>query len=494
MATPLESIIGAAESAVGTQYQWGGNSLASGVDCSGLVQQAFAAAGIPLPRVSASQARVGRQIGSIEEAQPGDLLSWDNSSRNDGADHIAIYIGNGMMIEAYRTGEPVRIVKVPNAASPRGLMKINRVIGEVPQTTGVMKPVTLGANEDRTFTAGAILGTDYNSKVSDPRAVSATAGVPDATVTAPPEGGLGDGLPPDASEEDTLAYIREHLPQYAPLLENDEIRYVLTWGVREDKSVEEIQGALTRTDYWQSHSAPSRDVDLWLGAESPAEVRRVTDLAKGIVSDAFARNGIELDDGTLSKLTMQAMRSGDINVYGQVVNPAGINNLVAYGLGQAVTAGETLPAGETSFTGDTIAALAHNEYMLPITRSEADRWAVDILSGKATEESIRGELDRRSRERYGLAEGQSIQSLTDGIVAIVADTLELDPDSIDLLDPKWNSLLEHTDEKGNRRSMTLGEATQWARDQPEFEKTERYQHGSASMQRGLIDFIEGRAA
>lgn len=101
-------VIEAAKTALGVMYQWGGNSLAGGVDCSGLVQQAFAAAGISLPRISAQQAQAGQRVG-LNALQPGDLVAWDNSSRNNGADHIAIYLGNGQIIEAPRTGLAVRI-------------------------------------------------------------------------------------------------------------------------------------------------------------------------------------------------------------------------------------------------------------------------------------------------------------------------------------------------------------------------------------------------
>ena len=67
--------------------------------------------GFDLPRVSADQARAGRPVASLAEAQPGDLVALDNSSRT-GVDHIAIYIGNGKMIEAPRTGLDVRMIDV----------------------------------------------------------------------------------------------------------------------------------------------------------------------------------------------------------------------------------------------------------------------------------------------------------------------------------------------------------------------------------------------
>lgn len=103
-----KAVIEFARSALGTPYVWGGTNLSSGVDCSGLIQAIFAKAGYDLPRISYQQANYGKRT-SISNLRPGDLVAWDNSSRNNGADHIALYIGNGQIIEAPRTGLSVRI-------------------------------------------------------------------------------------------------------------------------------------------------------------------------------------------------------------------------------------------------------------------------------------------------------------------------------------------------------------------------------------------------
>ena len=100
----------AAQSLVGTPYVWGGTS-ASGVDCSGLVDLAYKSIGVNLPRVSYQQANAGRRV-ALGSLQAGDLVAWNNSTRNPGADHIAIYIGGGRIIEAPRPGVPVRIRKL----------------------------------------------------------------------------------------------------------------------------------------------------------------------------------------------------------------------------------------------------------------------------------------------------------------------------------------------------------------------------------------------
>lgn len=112
--TAGEAVVAEARKYLGLPYVWGGTDPDVGLDCSGLVQLVYKNLGYDLPRVSNQQATAGRPVASMAEAQPGDLIAWDNSSRNVGVDHIAIYIGNGKMIEAPRTGLDVRIIDVPS--------------------------------------------------------------------------------------------------------------------------------------------------------------------------------------------------------------------------------------------------------------------------------------------------------------------------------------------------------------------------------------------
>lgn len=103
-------LVAAAKKWLGTPYKWGGNGPL-GVDCSGFTQQVYRQFGIDLPRISAQQAASGKRV-SINDAQPGDLVAWDNSLRNNGADHVGILLGGGLVIHAPRPGDSVKISKV----------------------------------------------------------------------------------------------------------------------------------------------------------------------------------------------------------------------------------------------------------------------------------------------------------------------------------------------------------------------------------------------
>ncbi|GLW07351.1 hypothetical protein Misp01_24810 [Microtetraspora sp. NBRC 13810] len=107
----VEAMLRAAASKIGRPYVWGAEGPDS-FDCSGLVQWAFAQAGVKMPRVTHQQFVTGPQV-SLDQAQPGDLIFWRNDPTNPGyISHVAIYWGDGKMLNAPRTGDVVKIAPV----------------------------------------------------------------------------------------------------------------------------------------------------------------------------------------------------------------------------------------------------------------------------------------------------------------------------------------------------------------------------------------------
>ena len=104
----VASIIAFAEQQLGKPYQWGGTGP-DAFDCSGLVMQAYRAAGIDIPRTSQQQWLWGPRI-NVSQVQPGDLVFFPGSDGTvTSPGHVGLVIGGGKMIEAFATGFPIRV-------------------------------------------------------------------------------------------------------------------------------------------------------------------------------------------------------------------------------------------------------------------------------------------------------------------------------------------------------------------------------------------------
>ena len=105
-----DSVVSNALQYVGGRYVWGGESLKSGVDCSGFTMKIYEQYGIYLPHSADAQKSYGTRVASLSEAQPGDLVFYGSGGY---ASHVGIYMGDGQLVHASsaKTG-----IKVSNAS------------------------------------------------------------------------------------------------------------------------------------------------------------------------------------------------------------------------------------------------------------------------------------------------------------------------------------------------------------------------------------------
>ena len=94
------NVVDAAKKYLGVPYVFGGED-ASGMDCSGLVQKVYSDVGIDMPRLVSGQMKMGTEVASLAEAQPGDL------SVTGGGDPTLIYAGDNKIIHAPYPGRDV---------------------------------------------------------------------------------------------------------------------------------------------------------------------------------------------------------------------------------------------------------------------------------------------------------------------------------------------------------------------------------------------------
>ena len=124
----IERVIERGMGVIGTPYSWGGGNQHGptlgvrdggvadthgdyakvGFDCSGLMVYAFAAVGIQLEKYSGYQYSSGGTQVPAGEAQRGDMIFWGPG----GTQHVALYLGDGQMLEAPNSGDVVKISPV----------------------------------------------------------------------------------------------------------------------------------------------------------------------------------------------------------------------------------------------------------------------------------------------------------------------------------------------------------------------------------------------
>jgi len=122
-AAQLTTALQAAENKRGQPYVWGAAGPTT-FDCSGLVQWSFAQAGVRMPRVAADQARTGPAV-PVSQLEPGDLLFYHTDPTAPGyISHVAIYLGNGWMIQAPQPGLRVELVPADFGSQFAGAIRV----------------------------------------------------------------------------------------------------------------------------------------------------------------------------------------------------------------------------------------------------------------------------------------------------------------------------------------------------------------------------------
>jgi len=94
-----------AERFIGIPYQWGGNTVVDGLDCSGFVRAVYNLCGVSIPRTSREQYKAGNPV-TRDDLKDGDLLFFGSSE--SAINHVGIYVGNGKFVHAPKRGEEIK--------------------------------------------------------------------------------------------------------------------------------------------------------------------------------------------------------------------------------------------------------------------------------------------------------------------------------------------------------------------------------------------------
>ena len=115
--------VAVAEHYLGVRYLWGGSNPQSGFDCSGFVKFVYAQLGLTLTHYAATQYVTTPHI-DPSQLEAGDLVFFE--PRADGPGHVGIYVGEGQLIEAPRTGDVVKLAPLDELSAALGFVGATR--------------------------------------------------------------------------------------------------------------------------------------------------------------------------------------------------------------------------------------------------------------------------------------------------------------------------------------------------------------------------------
>jgi len=415
-----DQIVAKARSALGTPYQWGGNNLYGGVDCSGLVQQVFAAFGINLPRVTYDQVGVGASV-SRSKLQVGDLVFFDTDRTKSGPDHVGIYIGGGKFIHAPRPGQGVQIGSLTDPYYDNRLMAIRRVPGVQGNPSGI------GSIDPSTFSGGGEVVRKSATELAE------TYGMSKAFMDS-----------------------------------NPELKRLLNRATKEQWDADLFKGELKNTKWFKVTSDANRKAQL-MKSEDPATYKAMISASKVAASQMAVKLGAILSDGALNKLASNIVNYGwqDAQIQDFLGNYVKFNDKHVLG-GQAGQAFQQLRT------------LAYDNGV-NVTDNQLKTQAAYVVKGVSNMEkeaaNIRG-IAMGAYPAYAdqIAAGVTMKDIASPYVQSMAKVLELPESDVDMFNPKIKAALNRMGPDGKPQPMSLTDFENALRDTPDWRRTANAQN------------------
>lgn len=296
----------------------------------------------------------------------------------------------------------------------------------------------------------------------------ATPGAPTAGKT-PAEAAATPTVTNDQLEEE----IRREFPQFAPWLDHPEIGPILRRAAVGDEtdpggwSPQRLAGEIFKTSWWQNTSDTAR---LWeqKGLRDPASQHQDRNNRAAWVDRQAKTYGLSLHALEILQIADQSLKWG--------WDEAQLTSAVVAKAKEYLGSNGRLPIGAIQDQADSVKKTARG-YLVPVSDATAQELALKVAEGTMNQQGLDAYFRGLAKERFPWLGAQIDAGFTPSMYfsshqQTIAQVLEMSPDQIDLMDNRWRSVVDFTDDKGNRRAMTIGEAEDWARRQDDYKSTD----------------------
>ena len=264
-----------------------------------------------------------------------------------------------------------------------------------------------------------------------------TGGTPDGTTTT--------AVPEDwekAAQEQYGGYyaIIKSIPEVATLLQN---------AVSNDWSEAKFNYELSQTTWFKTTSTSARSWDLSEQTDPASAQQRVDNQAAQIKSKALSL-GIRLDDTSVAKLARDSLRGG----WDETTTTNSIGS-------QAMQSTSGVSQLRSGFIGQTLRQTAA-DYGVSLSDDTFNQFVNKVATGQETQSSFQQYALQMAKSLFpGIAAqldaGQTYKQITDPYKQTAAQILEMNPENIDFVDPKWSKAVTFVTDKGEQRPMNYNE-------------------------------------
>lgn len=396
----------------GTPYAWGGNSLSGGIDCSGLLQQGFKKFGVDIARVTNDQIGQGRGV-DWGDLQVGDAVFFDTDPGRGGPDHVGIYVGNGKMLHAPKTGDVVKVSDI---------------------TGGYYSSRFMGGRRFNGVEGGGEANNDW-----------ATQSKVDVKLSA---------------EEMSANYGLS----YSFLTTDPSLKGLFEQAVSENMTSEKFKAKFKETEFWKNNSETARKA-LEMKSGDPATWNFTIDANKQKIMQLASEAGASIPDKALGEMAenMAMFAWTDANVMDQL---AGYIEFVDGSLkGRAGQYEQSMRkyAGDMGVDLGQQSVKNYAQLMIKGMSTQQDfKNFIDqqaVSSFPAFEEQIKG--------------GMTMKNIANPYIQSMAEQLELNPMDITLKDPTVMRALNGLDQQGKPVGRSLTEFQQVLRGDPRWRSTKQ---------------------
>lgn len=280
----------------------------------------------------------------------------------------------------------------------------------------------------------------------------------------------------------TTEEILKRYPQLGGFIDHPELGPLLQAASDEGLGAAELQGRLHKTKWWQTTWADKRKLEVLRGTD-PAEYNLQVQQASAEITSLFGQLGV------------------DINKNKHLL-PVVVDAYMAHGkdewylfdrIGKELAKNPSLitETGQLANVKTDYRQLAH-DFGLQYGDDVLTRYAIDEWRRLDSREGIEQRMRQEAIRRYGhlgdeLKRGLTVKQIVQPMTNVVAQTLELSPDQIDINDARWRQLIAYQDpDTGKTRSMSVSEADRWARRQDEYQYTAGAREETYSMASDII--------